>query len=155
MKIVNLLSSILFLIGLFSCATSKVVIPQDVHHEFITVANIITENCKKGSYTQFNNIEIELVDKFESPFIVGQCWAYPGSSYRKIQLLKSFWNNFDDLDRMTLMAHEMIHCFLNQPYHVNKFRGHIMNSSLPNFSGMSVLLNHVNQYVKESCNKNG
>lgn len=153
MKLANLLSSLLFTIGLYSCATSKVIIPEEVQFEFKTMVSIIQTHCSKSQYTGFGNYEIEMVEKFDKDYVIGQCYAFPGSSYRRIQIRRDYWEATDDIERMALIAHEMIHCSLNQPRHVESPSGHIMNSILPYFSSWYQLINHLNDYVRESCKK--
>ena len=152
MKLANLLSSFLFMIGLYSCATTSIQLPTEVEYEFVRFTNVIKKHCKPGVFTPINNYKVEMVDKLDTPWMVGVCYNYPGTTYRHIKIRKDYWAAADDVDRMALIAHEMIHCFLNLNGHVER-EGHIMNSTLSYFPNYDVLWEHLNEYTKERCSQ--
>lgn len=151
MKIANLLSSILFTIGLYSCATSQVGVPENVQYEFRTVASMIKKHCSPSQYTPFSDFEILMVEKLDTPTIIGVCYSYPVSGYRKILLRRDYWESSSDTDKLALVAHEMIHCFLNQRDHIDDVPGHIMNSYIPYFKDMDDLEQAIDDHVQRSC----
>jgi hypothetical protein len=61
-----------------------------------------------------NRTGIRFEDKLSDPKRIGECFKYRGSEEGEVRILKSWWDDTSETNRMILIMHELGHCTLNK-----------------------------------------
>lgn len=107
---VKLIGNVILIFGLLSCASSSSRKNDNLEIYIKRFEELC--NCTVDIPVTMANLSRD-----KDSATIGVCYGFRAPKFfRKIQLDQKYWDNADDLDRESLMFHELGHCVLNRDH---------------------------------------
>lgn len=135
---------------LVSCGAKEVKVDPELVSYRDWYFDMVKEECPIGTPVEPDNYTIEFVDGYDDDeWKVGECTTWNMISKRLITIDRKWWSIMPEIYRKELIAHEMTHCFFNEPHSTDP--NNFMYYMLADFTSTSRLEHNIYKYLEKQC----